>query len=86
MHQQRLGRNNFQYYSEKLHEKSIAQSDLENMLKFAVERNQMFLKYQPIFDLTNKEIIGIEALCAGIIPIWEKYCQAFLFLLLKRKA
>jgi len=56
------GRNNYQYYiseeSERFHHKLY----LDNELRFALEREQLFLVYQPQFHLQTKEVIGVEAL------------------------
>jgi sensor c-di-GMP phosphodiesterase-like protein len=30
------------------------------------ERNEFFLEYQPVIDLTHRELLGVEALSAGI--------------------
>ena len=57
-----LGRNNYQYYSEALSEKYRHQLGLEHELKFATDRKELNILYQPIYDLLAKEIIGAEAL------------------------
>lgn len=35
---------------------------LLSALKHAIERHELFLSYQPIFDLTSQKIVGLEAL------------------------
>ncbi|MBV8802871.1 MAG: diguanylate cyclase, partial [Gammaproteobacteria bacterium] len=45
------GRNNFQYYTEELHKKHKKMSYIDSSLKFAIERKELFLVYQPIFNL-----------------------------------
>jgi diguanylate cyclase (GGDEF)-like protein len=57
-----MGRNNYQYYSEALNIKYRQHLGLEHELKFAIERDQLHLVYQPIYNLLSKEIIGAEAL------------------------
>ncbi len=61
-HAKELGRNNFQYFTAELNQKYRKQISLEHELKFALERNQLFVAYQPIFNLITKKIVGMEAL------------------------
>lgn len=61
-HAKASGRNNYQFFTDDLHDKYKKLISLEHALKFALERNELFLTYQPIFDLQNKRILGIEAL------------------------
>jgi diguanylate cyclase (GGDEF)-like protein/PAS domain S-box-containing protein len=57
-----LGRNNYQFYTadmnRQVHEKLVLQEGLRN----AITRNELFLKYQPQVDLRSGRIIGMEAL------------------------
>lgn len=57
-----LGRNNYQFYTEALNERYRHQLGLEHELKFAISRNQLYVAYQPIYDLLSKKIVGAEAL------------------------
>lgn len=61
-HAKALGRNNHQYYSEELYDRYQKKISLEHALKFAMERKELSLNYQPIFDLASKKIVGVEAL------------------------
>jgi len=61
-HAKASGRNNFQYYTEELHKKHKKMSYLDSSLKFAIERKELFLAYQPIFDLTDRTLVGMETL------------------------
>lgn len=61
-HAKEVGRNNYQYFSEELNEKYKQHINLEYALKFALERKELTLTYQPIFDLNSSEVIGIETL------------------------
>lgn len=61
-HAKSLGRNNYQYYSAELYDRYRKKISLEHALKFALERKELSLAYQPIFELTNKKIVGIETL------------------------
>lgn len=61
-HAKALGRNNFQYYTEELHRKHKKMSFIDSSLKFAIEKKELFLAYQPIFDLTDRTLVGMETL------------------------
>lgn len=65
-HAKSLRRNNYQYFTEELSEKYKQQINLEHALKFAIERNELVLSYQPIFDIRTKELFGFETLVS-----WE---------------
>ena len=56
------GRNTFQYYSETLQAQHDQRFFLENALRSAVKNNELFMCYQPIFNLRTKIIVGVEAL------------------------
>ncbi len=68
------GRNNFQFFTEDLNEKTVEQLRLGNGLRRAVEKNELFLMYQPQLDLRSGRIIGLEALLRwqhpefGLVP------------------
>ncbi|MBV9575814.1 MAG: EAL domain-containing protein [Gammaproteobacteria bacterium] len=61
-HAKELGRNNFQFYSTELSHRYRKQISLEHELKFALERKQFLITYQPIYNLLTKKIAGMEAL------------------------
>ncbi|MDX1900860.1 MAG: EAL domain-containing protein [Gammaproteobacteria bacterium] len=61
-HAKLLGRNNYQYFTEELYEKRKEQSYIEDELKFAIERNEFSLNYQPVFHLVRNELVGAEVL------------------------
>lgn len=56
------GRGIFRFFSPELDQKVHARLQLENDLRFALERNQLYLHYQPLMDLDTGECIGTEAL------------------------
>lgn len=56
------GRNNYQIYTEELNQRYRHQLGLEHELKFAIQKNQLSITYQPIFNLLNRQIIAAEAL------------------------
>ena len=61
-HAKGLGRNNFQFYSEDLGNTYRKQINLEHELKFALEKSELFISYQPIYHLITKKLVGMEAL------------------------
>jgi diguanylate cyclase (GGDEF)-like protein len=56
------GKNNFQFYSEKLNANSLERLNLESGLRHALERNEFELHYQAKRDIANGRITGMEAL------------------------
>jgi len=56
------GKNNFQFYSEKLNANSLERLTLESGLRHALERNEFELHYQAKRDTATGEITGMEAL------------------------
>ncbi|HUX90394.1 MAG TPA: EAL domain-containing protein [Gallionellaceae bacterium] len=56
------GRNNYQYYTEDLSKRAMERLLMENDLRYALERNELVIHYQPQVDLYNGNIIGMEAL------------------------
>jgi len=61
-HAKAMGRNNYQYFNEELNDKYRQHINIEYALKFALERNEMSLTYQPIYDITRHIIVGLEVL------------------------
>lgn len=68
------GRNNFSYYSEELTTMVSERIKYENMLRKALEREELSLRYQIQVDIVNQQIHGIEVLLRwhhpeeGMIP------------------
>lgn len=56
------GKNNFQFYSEKLNSNSLERLTLESSLRHALERNEFQLHYQAKRDTHSDRITGVEAL------------------------
>lgn len=56
------GKNNYQFYSEKIHSMSSARLTIETNLRHAIERNELSLNYQAKLDLKTRTITGVEAL------------------------
>ncbi len=68
------GRGVYQLYDEKLHAEVKARMGLERDLRLALERGEFALHYQPQLDLTNHDLMGVEALIRwqhperGLVP------------------
>jgi diguanylate cyclase (GGDEF)-like protein len=56
------GKNNFQFYSEKLNANSLERLTLESSLRHALERSEFRLYYQAKRDIRSGRIAGMEAL------------------------
>ncbi|NRD76907.1 EAL domain-containing protein [Bacillus sp. BRMEA1] len=56
------GKNNFQFYTTALDAVHQRKMDLEMGLRTAIEKNELFLQYQPQVELETGEIKGAEAL------------------------
>ncbi|MBK8507345.1 MAG: EAL domain-containing protein [Candidatus Competibacteraceae bacterium] len=56
------GRNNIQFYSRDMHVRILERLTMEQQLRYALERSELELFYQPQLDLRQNRIIGVEAL------------------------
>jgi len=57
-----LGRNGYQFFSAMLNEDAAAAAALVEELRRGIERGELFLVYQPRFDIATRQIVGAEAL------------------------
>lgn len=77
-----LGKNTYQFYSPALTKRAFERMVLENDLKFALQREEFLLHYQPQIDLKTGLITGLEALVR-----WQKpggklvYPKNFIYLM-----
>jgi diguanylate cyclase (GGDEF)-like protein/PAS domain S-box-containing protein len=56
------GRNAFRFFTEDMNAELVERLILENYLRLALERNELFLDYQPQMEIATKRVIGVEAL------------------------
>lgn len=56
------GRNYYQLYDKSMNIHSKKRMIIQNQLRGAIEKNEFFLFYQPIFDLKTNKVISVEAL------------------------
>lgn len=64
-----LGRRRYFLFNEAIHINSIRQLRMEKDLHLALEKNELFLLYQPIVNLGNDSISGFEALVRWKHPV-----------------
>lgn len=56
------GRNNFQFYSPELTQEAMEHLAIATALRYAIQKKEFFLLYQPKFDIKTGTILGAECL------------------------
>jgi diguanylate cyclase (GGDEF)-like protein/PAS domain S-box-containing protein len=56
------GRNGYQFFSVVLNQDAAAAAALAEELRAGIERGELFLVYQPRFDIATRQVVGAEAL------------------------
>jgi EAL domain-containing protein (putative c-di-GMP-specific phosphodiesterase class I) len=56
------GRSNFQFYTENLDVEAKRRTTIEEELRHAIERHELYLHYQPQISLATNRMCGVEAL------------------------
>jgi diguanylate cyclase (GGDEF)-like protein len=73
-HAKAAGKNNYQFYSSQMNAVAVNSLSLEARLRRAMERDELFMTYQPKIDLRSGRTVGVEALLRwnhpeeGMIP------------------
>jgi EAL domain-containing protein (putative c-di-GMP-specific phosphodiesterase class I) len=68
------GRNNFRFFAEDMNVQALERLRLENRLRSALSKNELFLMYQPQMQLATGRVTGLEALLRwqhpelGLVP------------------
>jgi EAL domain-containing protein (putative c-di-GMP-specific phosphodiesterase class I) len=63
------GRGGFERYDPEMHTELVQRVQLESDLRRALEAGELFLQYQPTFDLGSGQIVGAEALARWNHPV-----------------
>lgn len=61
-HVKDTGKSSYQFFTEELNQITTERLMIENELRHATERNEMFVVYQPKIDLASGRVYGMEAL------------------------
>ncbi|TMU88124.1 EAL domain-containing protein [Bacillus sp. BHET2] len=64
------GGNNTVYFSRDMKEEITRKVEMEAQLRRAIERNELYIAYQPIINIPNQSLIGCEALLRWCHPSW----------------
>jgi diguanylate cyclase (GGDEF)-like protein/PAS domain S-box-containing protein len=68
------GRNNFRFFTDEMNAQAVERLTLENPLRQALAKDELFLMYQPQMDIATGRIVGLEALLRwqhpdlGLVP------------------
>jgi diguanylate cyclase (GGDEF)-like protein/PAS domain S-box-containing protein len=68
------GRNNFRFFTKDMNTQAVERLTLENGLRLALDKKELFLVYQPQIEIATGRIIGLEALLRwqhpelGLVP------------------
>jgi diguanylate cyclase (GGDEF)-like protein/PAS domain S-box-containing protein len=68
------GSNNIQFFTKDMNDQMVERLKLESGLRLALNREELFLVYQPQMDISTGEIVGVEALLRwqhpefGLVP------------------
>jgi diguanylate cyclase (GGDEF)-like protein/PAS domain S-box-containing protein len=67
-HAKDSGRDNRQFFKRDLNLRALERRTLENGLRYALEREELMLHYQPKINLETGDIVGVEALIRWLHP------------------
>ena len=61
-HAKMAGRNNFQFFDQKMNDAAIDRLKIEHSLRLALANDEFCLHYQPVIDLASGRVCSVEAL------------------------
>ncbi|OQW40896.1 MAG: diguanylate cyclase [Proteobacteria bacterium SG_bin4] len=70
-HAKENGRNNYQFFTDELNKSAYERHTLSLDLRYAMERNELLLHYQPVMDMPNHQLYGLEALLRWKHPVHQ---------------
>jgi diguanylate cyclase (GGDEF)-like protein/PAS domain S-box-containing protein len=56
------GRNNYQFFTASMQQRTLERQQLELDLRLAVQRNELVIYYQPVIDAEFEKVVSVEAL------------------------
>ncbi|MDJ0834059.1 MAG: EAL domain-containing protein [Gammaproteobacteria bacterium] len=67
-HAKEQGKNNYQYYRESMNRAVHEKLEMENNLRKAIANDELYLEYQPQYDIESGQMVGMEALVRWNAP------------------
>lgn len=70
----RAGRGRWVMFNDSMHERLVRALGMEADLRLALQRDELFVVYQPVVDLSTRAVVGVEALARwrhpqrGLVP------------------
>src|ERR1700683_5136571 len=61
-HAKQCGRDNYQFFKSDMSLRAVERQSLEGQLRYALEREELLLHYQPKVNLQTRTITSVEAL------------------------
>jgi len=68
-HAKQCGRDNYQFFKPDMSLRAVERQSLEGQLRYALERQELMLHYQPKVNLKTGAIVGVEALLRWQHPL-----------------
>src|ERR1700674_908579 len=68
-HAKQCGRDNYQFFKPDMSLRAVERQSLEGQLRYALERQELMLQYQPKVNLKTGAIVGVEALLRWQHPL-----------------
>ncbi|HED14410.1 MAG TPA: EAL domain-containing protein, partial [Gammaproteobacteria bacterium] len=56
------GRNTFRFFTPEMNIQLLKRLEMESQLRYAMSKEELFLRYQPQVDIKNGRLVGVEAL------------------------
>ncbi len=68
-HAKQCGRDNYQFFQPDMSLRAVERQSLEGQLRYALDRQELLLQYQPKINLKTGAIVGVEALIRWQHPL-----------------